>query len=192
MGGARFLLAEPVDRLGRPILGEVTALFGGLFRLDRHRAVIDRGIQLVGLITDEAVKILKPAAAGGPGIERADGAVLPDRDFMAFAELRGAVTVQLQGAVNRPDDVGQPRACAGTEAATRRSARFAVVWTWARGQIAPAKWKAPSAALFSDFAASAIWVRPRATDGKLISACTICSGASAATCSITRAGAATR
>ena len=48
------------------ILGEVVALFRGLLRFDRCRALIDRRITLVGLAADEPIEILEPAAAGGP------------------------------------------------------------------------------------------------------------------------------
>ena len=42
VGHQRLLLAHPLDRLVRHVLGEVVALLGRLLRLDRRRAFVDR------------------------------------------------------------------------------------------------------------------------------------------------------
>ena len=63
----RLLLADPLDRLGGQVVVEVIALFGRLLGLDRCRAFIEGRIPLVGFAADEAVEVLEPAAAGGPG-----------------------------------------------------------------------------------------------------------------------------
>ena len=50
----------------------------------------------MGVAADEAIEVLEPAAAAGPSIKRPHRAGLPRRYLMAFAELGGAVPVQLQ------------------------------------------------------------------------------------------------
>ena len=83
----RLLLPDPFDCLGGHIVGKVIALLRCLLGLDWSRAFVERWIPLVGLAADEAVKVLEAAAAAGPGIVRAHGARLPDRYFVALAEL---------------------------------------------------------------------------------------------------------
>ena len=51
---------------------------------------------MVGLSTDEAVEVLEPAAAAGPGIEWPQRAGLPDWHLVAFAELRRRVAVEFE------------------------------------------------------------------------------------------------
>ena len=96
VGHERLLLPDPLDRLGGQILRQVIALLRCLLRLDWSRAFVECWIPLVGLAADEAIKVLEAAAAAGPGIERAHGARLPDRYFVALAELRRRVAVELQ------------------------------------------------------------------------------------------------
>ena len=96
VGHQRLLLAHPLDRLVRHVLGEVIALLGGLLRLDGRRAFVDRRVPLVGLAADEAVEVFEPAAAGRPLVERAHRARLPDRHLVALAELRRRVAVELE------------------------------------------------------------------------------------------------
>ena len=96
VGHQRFLLARPLDRLVRHVLGEVVALLGRLLRLDRRRAFVDRGIPLVGFAADEAIEVLEAAAAGRPLVERTHRAGFPDRHFMALAELRRRVAIELE------------------------------------------------------------------------------------------------
>ena len=59
----RLLLADPLDRLIRQVLGQVIALLRCLLRLDGLGAFIQRRIPLVRLAADESVKIFKPSAA---------------------------------------------------------------------------------------------------------------------------------
>ena len=100
VGDERLLLADPADRLVGHVLHEVIALFGRLLHFDRRGALVERGIPLMRLAADEAVEVLEAAAARRPGVERAGRARLPHRHFMALAELRRGVAVQLQ----RPGD----------------------------------------------------------------------------------------
>ncbi len=111
--GQGLLLPDPADRPVGHVLGEVVALLGGLLRLDRRGAVVDRRVVLVGLATDEAVEVLEAAAAGRPRVERPDRAGLPHRDLVALAELRGRVAVQPQGLGQRRTGVRSYRAVAG-------------------------------------------------------------------------------
>ncbi len=90
----------------------MVALFGRLLHLDRRGALVERRVPLVGLAADEAVEVLEAAAAGGPGVERPDRARLPHRHFVALAELRRGVAVQLQRPRERRHGVGQHRAVA--------------------------------------------------------------------------------
>ena len=96
VGHQRLLLPRPLDRLVRHVLGEVVALLGRLLRLDCRRAFVDRGIPLVGFAADETVEVLEAAAAGRPLIERTHRARLPDRHFVALAELRRRVAIELE------------------------------------------------------------------------------------------------
>ena len=112
VGGETLLLADPANRLVGHVLHQVVALFGRLLRLDRRGALVERRVPLVGLAADESVEVLEAAAAGRPGIERAGRARLPDRHFVALAELRGGVAVQLQRPRQRRHRVGQHRAVA--------------------------------------------------------------------------------
>ena len=65
------------------------------------------------LAADEAVEVLEAAAAGWPGVERPGRAGLPHRHFMALAELRGGVAIQLQRFREGRGSVRQHRAIAG-------------------------------------------------------------------------------
>ena len=114
VGHQRLLLAHPPDRLVRHVLGEVVALFRRLLRLDRRGALVDGRIPLVGLAADEAVEVLEPAAAGRPLIERPHRARLPDRHFVAFAELRGRVAIELERHGERRLVLRQHRGVAGS------------------------------------------------------------------------------
>ena len=100
VGHQRLLLAHPRDRLVGQVLGEVVALLRRLFRLDRRRPLIQRGVPLVVLAADEAVEVLK-ARTGRPHPERTHRTRLPDRDLVALAELRGRVAVELEGLCER-------------------------------------------------------------------------------------------
>ena len=100
------------DGLVGHVLHEVVALFGRLLRLDRRGALVERRIPLVGLAADEAVEVLEAAAARGPGVERPDRARLPHRHFVALAELRRVVAVELERLGQRRHGVGQHRAVA--------------------------------------------------------------------------------
>ena len=108
--GQRLLLPDPLDRLGRHIVDQVIPLFRRLVRLDRHGPLIQRGIPLIGLAADETVEVFEAAAWGGPAVERADRAGLPNRHFMAFPELRGGVAVELEDLGNRRLVLGTHRA----------------------------------------------------------------------------------
>ena len=134
VGHQRLLLPDPVDRLGGQVVGQVIALFGRFLRLDRRRAFIERRVVLVGLAADEPVEILEPAAAAGPGIERTHRARLPDRHFVAFAELRGRVAVELEGARERRAGVRQNRVVAGRRGRNFRDAAHAHRMMVAAGQ----------------------------------------------------------
>jgi hypothetical protein len=68
---------------------------------------------LVGLTADESIKILEAATATRPTIERAHWARFPDWHFMALAELRGRVAVELQDFRKRRGGVGAHRVLAG-------------------------------------------------------------------------------
>ena len=109
----RLLLAHPGDRLVGQVLGQVIALGRRLRRLDRRRALVERGIPLVVLAADEAVEVLESAAAGRPRIERARRTGLPHRHLVTLAELRGRVAVEFERQRERRLGVGQHRAVAG-------------------------------------------------------------------------------
>ena len=97
VGHEGLLLANPLDRFGGHVVREVIALFGRLVRLDRRRAFVERRIPLVGFPADKAIEVLEaPSTTGRPVVERAQGAGLPHRHFVAFTKLRGRVAVQPQ------------------------------------------------------------------------------------------------
>ena len=112
VGREALLLPDPGNRLVGHVLDQVVALFGRLLRLDRRGALVERRVPLVGLAADEAVEVLEAAAARRPGVERSGRARLPDRHFVALAELRGGVAIQLQRPRQRRHRVGQHRAVA--------------------------------------------------------------------------------
>ena len=58
--------------LTREIFGQVVALFWSLVRFDRTDPVIESGVVLIVLASDESVEVLETSAAGRPGIERAN------------------------------------------------------------------------------------------------------------------------
>ncbi len=87
IGCQRLLLAEPLDGLVGHVLQEVIALLWRLFVFNRDGALEERRIPLVRLAANEAVEVFKAAAARGLGIEWSNRAGLPDRNFVAFAEL---------------------------------------------------------------------------------------------------------
>ena len=62
---------------------------------------------LVGVATDEPVEVLEASTPGRPGVERADGAGFPDRNFVTLAELGRGVSIQFQGPCDRRDGVGK-------------------------------------------------------------------------------------
>ena len=95
-GIERLLLAHPGDRAIGEIFGERVALLGCLRRLDRRRALVQPGIVLVGFAADEAVEVFE-SRSRRPLMERPDRRDFPDRHFVALAELRGRITVELEG-----------------------------------------------------------------------------------------------
>ena len=88
VGRERLLLANPLDRLGGHVIGEVIALLGRLLGIDRRRALVECRIPLVGLAADKAIEVFEATAAGRPGVERPYRARLPHRHLVALAELR--------------------------------------------------------------------------------------------------------
>jgi hypothetical protein len=70
VGHQRFLLADPIDRLGGHVVGEVVALLSGFLWFDRRSAVVQCRIILVRLAAEEPREILEPTAAGGARLER--------------------------------------------------------------------------------------------------------------------------
>ena len=110
--GETFLLSDPGNRLVGHVLDQVVALLGRFLRLDRRGPLVERRVPLVGLAADEAVEILEAATAGRPGVERSGRTRFPDRHFVALAELRGGVAIQLQRLRQRRHRVGQHRAVA--------------------------------------------------------------------------------
>ncbi len=127
----RLLLAHPRDRLVGDVLGEVIPLLRGLRRLDRHGAVVERGVVLVRLAADEAVEVLEPAARMRPVVERPHRARLPHRHLMALAELRGRVAVQPQRLGERRAVLGRNELYPGAEVAISVMPPMPTVW-WLR------------------------------------------------------------
>jgi hypothetical protein len=93
VGHERLLLVHPVDGVIGQVFGEVVALLRGLLGLHRPGAFVEGRVILVGFTADEAVEVLK-TAAGGPLSEGTHRAGLPQRHFVALAELRRGVAVQ--------------------------------------------------------------------------------------------------
>ena len=56
----------------------------------------ERRTPLVRLSAEEAVEVLEATSACRPRVKGADGAGLPDGDFVVFAELRGGVAVEFE------------------------------------------------------------------------------------------------
>ena len=101
VGHQRLLRADPADGLIGQVLRQVITLFRGLRRLDGCGAVIESGLPLVVLATDEAVERLESTAGGRPCVEWAHRRGLPHWHLMAFAELRRGIAVELQGHCQR-------------------------------------------------------------------------------------------
>ncbi len=116
VGCQRLLLRDPCHGLVGHVLHEVVALFGRLLRFDRRGPFVNRRVPLVRLAAEEAIEILEAAAARWPGVERSDRAGFPHRHFVALAELRGRVAVELQRPCQRRNGVREHRAI------TRRAA----------------------------------------------------------------------
>ena len=112
VGLQRVLAADPVHPVVGQVLGQVVALLRGAPGLHRRRALVQRGVVLVGLAPDEAVEVLK-AAAGRPPVERPGRAGLPHRHLVAFADLRCGVPVE-------PQRLGQRRLRAGSDRVVAR------------------------------------------------------------------------
>src|SRR5208283_5782150 len=109
---------------------------------DRRGAFIEGGIVLVGFAPNEPVEIFESAASAGPGVERAHWACLPDRHFVAFAELRGRVAVELEGARERRAGVRQNRVVAGRRGRNLRDAAHTHRMMVAAGQHRLTGWRA--------------------------------------------------
>ena len=113
VGHQRLLLADPLDRLVRQVLGEVVALLGRAVGLDRDRVAVQRRRPLIRLRPHEPIEVLEPAAGRRPRVERPHRARLPHRHLMALAELRRRVAVELQRLGQRRGRVRTHRAVAG-------------------------------------------------------------------------------
>jgi hypothetical protein len=109
VGHERLLLARPLDRLVGHVRGEVVALLRRRLGLDRRRALVNGRVVLVRLAADEAVEVLEASAAGGPGIEGAHRARLPDRHLVALTELGCRIAVEQQRLRERRAGIGANR-----------------------------------------------------------------------------------
>src|SRR5580765_1239864 len=109
----RFLLPNPVYGLLGHVWHQVVALFGRLLHLNWRGALIQRWVPLVSLAANEPVEIFKSSSASWPSIKRPGRTGLPYRYFVALAELRRCVAVELQGAGQGRTIVRQDRAIAG-------------------------------------------------------------------------------
>src|SRR5262249_29164988 len=82
------------------VIGEIfiqrVSLLGRLARLDASSAFEQVRVVLMRFAADETIEILKAAASGGPVIEWTNSTAFPNRHFMAFAKLRGRVTIELE------------------------------------------------------------------------------------------------
>ena len=63
VGHERLLCPDPVDGVISQVLGEVVALLGRLLGLDRVETLIEGGVPLIVLASDEAVEVLETASA---------------------------------------------------------------------------------------------------------------------------------
>ncbi|CKT39709.1 Uncharacterised protein [Mycobacterium tuberculosis] len=95
VGGQCLLLSDPAEGLVGHVRHEMVTLLGRAVHLDRRGALVQTRIPLVSLATDKPVEVFETTAAAGPRVERPDRAGLPDRDFVALAELGGVVAVEL-------------------------------------------------------------------------------------------------
>src|SRR5262245_50931641 len=95
VGHQRLLLARPEDGVVGQILGQMVALLRRLRWLNGCRPLIECGIPLIGLATNETIEIFETIARTGPARERPGGACLPDRHLVALAKLRRTVAIEL-------------------------------------------------------------------------------------------------
>src|SRR6267154_4162372 len=91
-----LLLPNPVDGLVGHVFHQMVALFGRPLEFHRCGAFIERRVPLVCLAADETVEIFESASPGRPGIKRTGWAGLPNWHFMALAELRRRVPIELE------------------------------------------------------------------------------------------------
>ena len=96
VGREHLLLRNPFDGLVGHVRHEVVALLGRLLVLNRRGPFVEGRIPLVRLAAEEAVEVLEATAACRPSVKGADGAGLPDGDFVVLAELRGGVAVEFE------------------------------------------------------------------------------------------------
>ena len=112
VGRKYFLLRNPFDRLVGHVRHEVVALLWRLLVLNRRGPFVEGRIPLVRLTAEESVEVLETTAPCRPGVKGADGAGLPDGDFVVLAELRGGVTVEFERLRQGRHGVGPHRAVA--------------------------------------------------------------------------------
>ena len=115
VGHQHLLLAHPGDGAVREVFRQRIALLGRLGRLHGRCALIEPGKVLVRLAADEAVEMLE-ARTGRPLVERPHGRDFPIGHFVALAELRRRIAVELQ-------DLGQRRFFLGPDAVVARRRR---------------------------------------------------------------------
>ncbi len=96
IGRECLLLMNPRDRAIGEIFVERVSLLRCPGRLDARGSFVETGIVLIGLATEESIEVLEAPAAGRPMIERSDRAGFPDWDFVALAELRCGIAIELQ------------------------------------------------------------------------------------------------
>src|SRR6185369_1900412 len=96
VGSQCLLLTHPVDGAIGQIFVKRVSLLRRFLRLDSRRPFKEVRIILMSFSADEAIEVLETSTAGGPVIEGADRAALPDGNFMAFAELRGGIPIEFQ------------------------------------------------------------------------------------------------
>src|SRR5262249_40181820 len=95
------------------VFRQVIAFLGCPLRLDRRRAIVERGIELIVLPADEPVKALETATWVGPVVVGTNRGRLEDRYLVALAELGSRIAVQPQGLGQRGAGVGAQRVVAG-------------------------------------------------------------------------------